>query len=199
MSDPGLTYLYSKSPQRTPSSGGSRLQHRSGSKGPEPTQASLSSLTPQRDRSQQDLHNQHSNTPEAGHLTANGQLGRWEAALGNIDDARLATDMLSRAVDDAVYLDEDAYHQVQPKVAYLKTIQAQQGRIATLTMEQQELQKHLAAAENVRRRSDQQVKEVQSELENNSAVFRLHYNEILAKNEEIKRLQAVIEGLSSGR
>ena len=30
---------------------------------------------------------------------------------------------LSRAVDDAVYLDEDAYHQVQPKVAYLKTIQ----------------------------------------------------------------------------
>lgn len=35
--------------------------------------------------------------------------------------------------------------------------QAQQGRIATLTMEQQELQKHLAAAENVRRRSDQQV------------------------------------------
>lgn len=30
---------------------------------------------------------------------------------------------LSRVVDDAVYLDEDAYHQVQPKVAYLKTIQ----------------------------------------------------------------------------
>ena len=36
--------------------------------------------------------------------------------------------------------------------------QAQQGRIATLTMEQQELQKHLAAAENVRRRSDKQVR-----------------------------------------
>ena len=182
-------------------------------------------------RSQQDLHARHSNTPEAGHLTANGQPGRWEAALGNVEDARLATDLwvperqcpcttcpenlpqgyqhyrgscivpdqnlgqcrLSRAVDDAVYLDEDAYHQVQPKVAYLKTIQvrsdpssiqlqpdvpviacittsaslmkrcgamapqAQQGRIATLTMEQQELQKHLAAAENVRQRSDQQV------------------------------------------
>ena len=40
---------------------------------------------------------------------------------------------------------------------------------------------------------------MQSELDNNSAVFKLHYNEILAKNEEIKRLQAVIEGLSSGR
>lgn len=36
-------------------------------------------------------------------------------------------------------------------------MQAQQARIATLTMEQQELQKHLAAAENVRRRSDRQV------------------------------------------
>lgn len=137
--------------------------------------------------------------PEEGHLTANGQLKRWEAALGNIEDARVALDALSHAVDDAVYLDEDAYNQVQPKVAYLKTIQAQQARIATLTMEQQELQKHLAAAENIRRRSDQQVKEVQSELDNNSAVFKLHYNEILAKNEEIKRLQAVIEGLSSGR
>lgn len=103
-------------------------------------------------------------TPEAGHLTANGQLGRWEAALGNIEDARMALGMcvlalhstrlvplrrmishdsiteppvslqlqllyahagcrLSHAVDDAVYLDEDAYNQVQPKVAYLKTIQ----------------------------------------------------------------------------
>lgn len=32
-------------------------------------------------------------TPETGHLTANGQLGRWEAALGNIEDARVALDM----------------------------------------------------------------------------------------------------------
>lgn len=44
-------------------------------------------------RLQQDLHHGHSNTPEAGHLTANGQPGRWEAALGNIEDARMATDM----------------------------------------------------------------------------------------------------------
>lgn len=30
--------------------------------------------------------------PEAGHLTANGQHKRWEAALGNIEDARVALD-----------------------------------------------------------------------------------------------------------
>ena len=38
-------------------------------------------------------HAGNSNTPEAGHLTANGQQGRWEAALGNIEDARVAVDM----------------------------------------------------------------------------------------------------------
>lgn len=37
---------------------------------------------------------------------------------------------LSHAVDDAVYLDEDAYNQVQPKVAYLKTIQVLIGRVS---------------------------------------------------------------------
>lgn len=42
---------------------------------------------------------------------------------------------LAHAVDDAVYLDEDAYNQVQPKVAYLKTIQvrSQMLEVATTT------------------------------------------------------------------
>ena len=44
-----------------------------------------------------------------------------------------------------------------------------------------------------------QVQDVTQELENNSAVFKLHYSELIAKDEEIKRLKAVIEGLSFGR
>ena len=108
-------------------------------------------------------------------------------------------------------------------------MQAQQARIATLALENSELQKRLASAEHTRRRSDlqvsrglccarrwrgplmlssvgcgsddvsvpvsevlgllprtslapcPQVKEVQSELENNSTVFKLHYNEILGE------------------
>ena len=45
------------------------------------------------------------------------------AAAVIVPEQTLGQCRLSRAVDDAVYLDEDAYHQVQPKVAYLKTIQ----------------------------------------------------------------------------
>jgi len=40
---------------------------------------------------------------------------------------------LAHAVDDAVYLDEDAYNQVQPKVAYLKTIQVRSQMLEVAT------------------------------------------------------------------
>jgi hypothetical protein len=32
-----------------------------------------------------------------------------------------------------------------------------------------------------------------------AAVFKLHYDELLAKDKEISKLRAVIQGLSSGR
>ena len=39
---------------------------------------------------------------------------RCAHALGCIEDAKVALDVLARAVDDAVYLDEDAYAQMVP-------------------------------------------------------------------------------------
>ena len=52
-------------------------------------------------------------------------LSKWEAAVGNLEDARVAFDVLARAVDDAVYLDEDAYSHVAPTAQYTKVIQVQ--------------------------------------------------------------------------
>jgi len=50
-------------------------------------------------------------------------LSRWDAALGNIEDARVAFDTLCRSIEDAVYLDEEAYKQVTPTMQFTKVIQ----------------------------------------------------------------------------
>ena len=52
-----------------------------------------------------------------------GESARWKGAVGNIENARVALDTLARAINDAVYLDEDAYNQVAPIMQYQKTIQ----------------------------------------------------------------------------
>ena len=54
---------------------------------------------------------------------APGEVSRWGGAVGNIEDARVALDTLARAIEDAVYLDEDAYTQVAPIMQYQRTIQ----------------------------------------------------------------------------
>ena len=50
---------------------------------------------------------------------------RWESAVGNVEDARVAFDVIARAVEDAVYLDEDAYKQVVPTMQF--TVKMQVG------------------------------------------------------------------------
>ena len=54
---------------------------------------------------------------------APGEVSRWGEAVGNIEDARVALDTLARAIEDAVYLDEDAYNQVAPVMQYQRTMQ----------------------------------------------------------------------------
>jgi hypothetical protein len=50
-------------------------------------------------------------------------MGRWDAALGNLEDARVALDVIAKAIDDAVYLDEDAFRQVAPVAQYARQLQ----------------------------------------------------------------------------
>lgn len=54
---------------------------------------------------------------------APGEASRWGEAVGNIEDARVALDTLARAIEDAVYLDEDAYNQVAPVMQYQRASQ----------------------------------------------------------------------------
>lgn len=180
--DPGKSFLYNstrRSPARFPEDGRAQLT----------TSVSPSRVyTPTRADS--------GTASEPGHLTANGQPSRWDAAVQNVGGAQAALNVLAQEVDSAVYLGDDEYNQVAPKVAYVKTIQAQQARIAKLMQDMRNLQSQLTAAEEARRQSDALRQEVEQELENNSSVFKLHFNEILSKNEEIQRLQAVIEGLA---
>ena len=48
---------------------------------------------------------------------------RCAHALGCIEDAKVALDVLARAIDDAVYLDEDAYAQMLPLEKCTRTIE----------------------------------------------------------------------------
>lgn len=54
---------------------------------------------------------------------APGEVSRWGEAVGNIENARVALHTLARAIEDAVYLDEDAYTQVAPVMQYQRTMQ----------------------------------------------------------------------------
>ena len=57
---------------------------------------------------------------------------RWKGAVGNIEDARVAANTLARAIQDAVYLDEDAYSQVAPIMQYQNNTQVRRTYSAQL-------------------------------------------------------------------
>lgn len=127
------------------------------------------------------------------------ELSRWGGAVGNIEDARVALDTLARAIEDAVYLDEDAYNEVAPVMQYQRTIQVQQQRVTELTLELQETNNKLDQSRVLKDAADQRITELTEELENNAVVFKMHYSELLAKEEEVARLKAIIQGLSENK
>lgn len=84
MADPGYSYLYNKSPKRSPSASAGPYQPGGGS--------GVASPARSHSRLQHGSHAPTAAPSEPGHLAANGQLGKWEAALGNIEDARVTLD-----------------------------------------------------------------------------------------------------------
>ena len=212
--------------------------------------------------------------------------------MGNIEDAKVAVDIMARAIEDAVYLDEDAYNQMIPMQQYTRTIevsfpcsphavphaclvipscsqaaklysldlpldqllistalcaahtfyrigsqrgnghrrwslgaitasgavtaycatpvqvseqwyvfcvQEQQRQILNLEHQLQNALHSAAQQKAAGQASRKRAVELQEELENNAAVFKLHYDELLAKDAEIAKLKAVIQDLSSGK
>ncbi|KAL3133754.1 hypothetical protein ABBQ32_008238 [Trebouxia sp. C0010 RCD-2024] len=130
---------------------------------------------------------------------APGEASRWGEAVGNIEDARVALDTLARAIEDAVYLDEDAYNQVAPVMQYQRASQVQQQRVTELTLELQETNHKLDECRAQKDAADQRITEMAQELENSTVVFKMHYSELLSKEDEIARLKAIIEGLSTNK
>ncbi|PNW85072.1 hypothetical protein CHLRE_03g170500v5 [Chlamydomonas reinhardtii] len=131
----------------------------------------------------------------------------WSQVLpGTLEDARDAAVALRELVQDAVFLDEDCYSSAVDHTQYQQKLHAHQKRIheleneaAALRAELERKDEQLTAAAARQRQSQQQVAELQQELENNAVVFRVHYQELLTRNEEIERLKVVIEGLSGTR
>jgi len=78
-------------------------------------------------------------------------------------------------------------------------LQEQQRQILNLEHQLQNALHNAAQQKAAGQASRKRAAELQEELENNAAVFKLHYDELLAKDAEIAKLKAVIQGLSSGR
>lgn len=129
----------------------------------------------------------------------------WGAAIGNLENAKLALDTLKSLVSDAVFLDEEAFSNASALSMYQQRIQLQQRRIRDLEHEVEALRNEIERKdENLKsqilknQQVAQQVQDLQSELENNAVVFNMHYQELINRNEEIDRLKAVIEGMDTG-
>ncbi|GFR41223.1 hypothetical protein Agub_g1896 [Astrephomene gubernaculifera] len=130
----------------------------------------------------------------------------WSETLpSTLDDARVAAEALRNLLQDAVFLDEDCYSSAVDHSQYQDKLHAQQkhvhdleNEIAALRVELERKDELLAAAASRQREAQTQIGELQQELENNAVVFRVHYQELLTRNEEIERLKAVIEGLQGG-
>jgi len=78
-------------------------------------------------------------------------------------------------------------------------LQEQQRQILNLEHQLQTALHNAAQQKAAGQASKKRAAELQEELENNAAVFKLHYDELLAKDAEIAKLKAVIQGLSSGK
>ncbi|EIE18949.1 hypothetical protein COCSUDRAFT_59874 [Coccomyxa subellipsoidea C-169] len=162
--DPGRAYLYSKpslspaSSLQRPSSASTRRTHsRTGSQsstGPGPA-----AYLPD---------DNGADGPPAAAAAQAALASLWQAAVGNIEDAKVALDVIARAIDDAVYLDEDAYNQMIPLQQYTRTIEAQQRRIAELEQQLQASRRRLAEQDATTQAARKRACELQEELENNA-------------------------------
>ena len=84
-------------------------------------------------------------------------------------------------------------------VTSVHCLQEQQRQILNLEHQLQSALHSAAQQKAAGQASRKRAAELQEELENNAAVFKLHYDELLAKDAEIAKLKAVIQGLSSGK
>lgn len=77
-------------------------------------------------------------------------------------------------------------------------MQGQQRKIQELEQQLRVVVARLEDSERSRRASEEKALHLAAELENNASVFKLHYEELLRRDQEVHDLQAVISALSLG-
>eukprot|EP00803_Ostreobium_quekettii_P007880 evm.model.scf_3367.2 EVM.evm.TU.scf_3367.2 scf_3367:8984-11274(-) len=188
--DPGRAYLYTRQPSGPP--GRASLPPRR--QAPPPHGG-----PPDRGR-----HGDDANAPEASTSASSGEGGHsdWGSAGGSVENAKVALDQLKGLIEDAVFLDEDSFSGMKTVAYYHQKLQAVQKRLRTMSQQVLVAQAQLARKdEQIReereskKQLEKRIEDMKQELDNNSVVFNMHYNELIQRNEEIERLKAVIEGL----
>ncbi|XP_010939192.2 LOW QUALITY PROTEIN: uncharacterized protein [Elaeis guineensis] len=136
---------------------------------------------------------------------------RWKAAIVNVTEMGANLESLQKLLaKKAVFVDDDTFAKASLTADQARTIKALEQRVETL---ERELDAAIAAAARARsekrqaeaaqRAAELRAQEVTRELENTSKVFKLHMEELRAKQEEISKkdgeikvLEAIIQTLS---
>ncbi|CAH9091917.1 unnamed protein product [Cuscuta europaea] len=135
---------------------------------------------------------------------------RWMAAIANLSEMSSNLDSLQNLiVKKAVYVDEATYSKAHLASEQARTIKVLEQRVETLERELDSAISTAAHARTEKRQAEMSQKaaelraqEITKELENTTKVFKLHMEELRAKQEEIakrdneiKLLEAIIQTL----
>ncbi|KAJ3697075.1 hypothetical protein LUZ61_000780 [Rhynchospora tenuis] len=148
---------------------------------------------------------------EKGVVVGNAGGERWKAAMGNLTEMGTNLDSLQKFLSKkAVFVDDETFSRASLASEQARSIKTLEQRVETL---ERELDAAIAAAARARTEKRQaeaaqkaaelRTQEITKELENTSKVFKLHMEELRAKqeeiskkNSEIKVLEAIIQTLS---
>ncbi|MCO5586464.1 hypothetical protein L7F22_040404 [Adiantum nelumboides] len=153
--------------------------------------------------------------PAAGKRGGSSRAGleRWNAAIANMGEIQNGVDMLQRLLlKQTIYKDEEAFSLASSNANQARHIMAQERRIRAL---EKELDAAIASAglaraekrlaEIAQRAAEIRAQEVLQELDNTTQVFKLHMEELRAKQEEllikdkeVKALKAIVDELRGG-
>ncbi|KAJ4716899.1 hypothetical protein OWV82_011848 [Melia azedarach] len=143
-------------------------------------------------------------------MKSKGSEERWRGAIGNITEMYTNLESLQKLLlKKAVFVDEDTFAKASVTSEQSRTIKVLEQRVETL---EKELDAAITAAAHARTEKRQaeaaqkaaelRAQDITKELENTTNVFKLHMEELRAKQEEIskrdneiKLLEAIIQTL----
>lgn len=129
---------------------------------------------------------------------------RFTAALANVAEMGQSLESLQQVVGKAVYVDEEVFANASAVSKQTRTVKAQERRIKAL---ERELDAAIAAAGHARaekkhaeagqRAAEARTQEVLRELEDTTVVFKLHIEELRAKQDEVEKKKDEIQVLKA--